>query len=129
MWCGDARPGLVDQFLEFPAAQRAEHNARRSQRITRQFRLHFRIHVPGNQEQIRQPVVIQIDDARTPPDVTRLDAQTSPYGYVLEISFTFVAIKDVGVVGEMRLENVQIAVEIVIADADPHPGLLHAIFI
>src|SRR5207249_10647892 len=108
---------------------RTEHNTRRAQRITRQLRLHFRIYVSGDQEQIRQPVVIQIDDARTPPDVTRLDAQASPYGYVLEISFTFVAIKDVGVVGEMRLENVQIAVEMVIADADPHPGLLHAIFI
>ena len=37
-------------------------------------------------------------------------------------------VKPVGVIGEMRLENVEMAVEIIIADPNAHTRLFHSIF-
>ena len=45
-----------------------------------------------------------------------------------KLPFAVVAVEDVGVVGEMRLEDVQVAVEIVIADAYAHAGLFQSVF-
>ena len=42
--------------------------------------------------------------------------------------FAIVAIEHVRVVGEVRLEDVEVAVEIVVADADAHAGLFDAVF-
>ena len=44
-----------------------------------------------------------------------------------KIALAVVAIQHVGVVGEMRLEDVEVAVEIVVADGDAHAGLLHPV--
>ena len=41
-----------------------------------------------------------------------------------KFAFAVVAIEAVGVFGEMRLEKIDVAVEIVVADADAHAGLL-----
>ena len=47
--------------------------------------------------------------------------------HFIEIALPVVAIKAAGVFGEMRLEQIKMAVEVVVADAHAHAGLLHAI--
>ena len=73
-------------------------------------------------------VVVEIDNARSPADVARLDADAGADGDVVEVALAVVPVEDVRVVGEMRLEDVEVAVEVVVADADAHARLLHAIF-
>ena len=46
---------------------------------------------------------------------------------VVEVPLSVVAVEDVRVVGEVGLEDVDVAVEIVVADAQAHARLFHAV--
>ncbi len=112
----DAAARFLDQLLEAAVAQIAKHQPRRSERIGGQRSLHFRVHAAGHEEQVGKPVVVQIDDARAPADEPRLHADARADREIVEVALAVVAVQDVGVVGEMRLEDIEVAVEIVIAD-------------
>src|SRR5439155_14848094 len=99
----------------------------RPERIRWQRPLHCRIHAAGHNEHVRQTVVVQIDDARSPADESRLYADASANGEIIEVAFAIVAVQDVGVGGEMGFENIQVAVEIVVTNGDTHARLLHAV--
>ena len=64
----DATASFLDQFLEAAVAQIAKHESRRLERIRGQRSFHFRIDAAGDEEQVRKPIVVQIDDARSPAD-------------------------------------------------------------
>ena len=70
----DATASFLDQFLEAAVAQIAKHESRRSERIRGQRPFHFRVHAAGDEEQVRKPIVVQIDDARSPSDKPRFHA-------------------------------------------------------
>src|ERR1700722_4492867 len=80
-----------------------------------------------NHEEIWKTVVVEVNDACSPAHVTSFNAQARGPGSVLEIRFPVVVIKDVGIVREVRLEYVEMSVEGIIADADAHTRLFHAI--
>src|SRR6185369_7787832 len=82
----------------------------------------------AHEKNIRQSVVVQIHDTGAPAYVAGLYADTGSASYVFEVGFAIVAIQTVRVFAEMRLEQIDVAVEIVIADADSHPGLFLAVF-
>ena len=63
----------------------------------------------------------------SPANVTRLDGHLGLAGDVVEIAFAVVVIEHVGVVGEVRFEEIEVTVEVVVADADAHAGLLFAV--
>ena len=121
-------PRFVDQLLESAVAKIAEHQARRAKRIRREGALHFRIDTAGHDEQVGQAVVVEIDHARAPADIARLDANAGADRHVVEVALAVVAIEHIRIVGKMGLEDVEIAVEVVVADADAHAGLLQAVF-
>ena len=52
-----------------------------------------------------------------------------PDRHIVEVAFAVVPIEHVRVVREVRLDDVEIAVEIEVADAEAHAGLLHAVFV
>src|SRR5258708_36670141 len=81
-----------------------------------------------NDEQVGEAIVIEIDDARAPADPASFNAQVRGPSSVLEICFTVVVIEDVSVIGEVGLEQIEVAIKIVIADSDAHARLLHAAF-
>ena len=47
--------------------------------------------------------------------------------HLIEISLAVVAVEPAGISDEMGLEQVQMPIEVVVANADAHAGLLHAI--
>ena len=122
-----ARACLVDQFLEAPVPEIAEDHVGSLVRIVRQLGLDFRVNAPGNVRQVRHAVVVEIGDRRAPADEPSFDAQSGLDRLVVEHSRAVIAIENVGVVGEVRLEQVQIAVEIVIANSDSHARLLESV--
>src|SRR5437879_2343171 len=64
-----------------------------------------------------------------PPHVSRLHAQPARHGCIVEITLAVVAVQDAGVVREVRLEQVEAAVEIVVADPHTHARLHIAILV
>ena len=68
-------------------------------------------------------VVIEIDDARAPADEARLNSDARRARHILKIRLPIVAIQSVGIFGKVRLEKIDVPIQIVIADADAHPRL------
>ena len=96
--------------------------------ILRQRPLDLRIHVPGDIEEILQAVVIQVRQACAPFHVAVLDRQPRGGGHVLEQAFAEVAIQGGNVVGEVRLEQIEQAIAVVVADRHAHARLRVAVF-
>src|ERR1039457_1009977 len=66
----------------------------------------------------------------TPPtDEGRLHGKTCADGGVFETALAVIPVQNVSVVGEVRLEDIQVAVQVIIADSHAHAGLLHAILV
>src|SRR5438552_703315 len=128
MRCGDSWAGLIDQLLELPVTKVAKDHARRTKWIRREQTFHFRIDAAGHKKKVRIAVIVQIDDPCPPSDEACLDAQSAAYGQVFKGGLAVVAIEDMGVVGEVSLEDIQVAIQIEVADAETHAGLLGAIF-
>ena len=120
-------PASCPQFFKRAVAQVAEDRARGFVGILRQLALHFRVNVACNHEQIGIAIVIQIDDAGAPADVTGIDCEARRSGEVVEVSLAVIVIKAVGVLGEVGFEQIEMTVEIIVANADAHSGLLHAV--
>src|SRR5450432_449264 len=116
----NAGAAFVDQFLESPAAEIAENQARRLERISGDAALHFGVDASGDHEQVGKSIVVEIDDARSPPNVPGLDAEPRADSHVVEVTLPVVQIEHTRIVGEMRLEKVQAAVQVIVADADAH---------
>ena len=125
----DCRPGLRSDPLQPPLTEVAEHHIGGLEGVLRQLRFNLRVDVPGCVEDVRPAVVVKVHDARAPADVADFDRQAGLHGAVLEAPGAIVDIEDVGVVGEVRLEDVQIAAQAEIRHANTHPGLLLAVFV
>ena len=82
----------------------------------------------GHPEQVRQAVVVQVDDAVAPADIPRLDAQSRAQRDVVEEA-ACVPVQGHGVFREMCLKHVEPAVEVEIANGDTHASLFVAVLI
>ena len=123
------RPGrLPDEFFKNAFAQIPKQSARGFIGILRQGSFHLRVNMAGNHEEVWKTIVVQINDACSPTDVSGFDPNARGSRNVIEITLPIVVVKDVGVVQKMRFEKVKMSVQIVIADPDSHARLLHAIF-
>ena len=78
--------------------------------------LQFRIDAAGHPENIRVAVVVEVRDADAPADVARLDAEPGREGDVAEIALAVVDVQRRRVVGEVGLEDIEIAVQLEVAD-------------
>src|SRR5947208_3547161 len=69
-------------------------------------------------------VVVVIDECAAPGDVLVVDSDSRGKGHVAEGAVPIVVIKIAGVVREIRLENIEPAVTIVVRNTNPHACLL-----
>ena len=77
---------------------------------------------------VRQAVVVEIDHPGAPADIAGLDADPGLDRHVVEEALAVAAIEAAGVVREVRLEQIDAAVEVVVvAGGDAHARLLQAV--
>ena len=65
-------------------------------------------------------VVVEVDEAGSPADEATVDGESCLVGDVVEVALAVIAIESRGLVVEMRAHDVEVAVEVVVADADAH---------
>src|ERR1700687_3760520 len=98
------RTSLLDEFLERTLAQVPINGARCFIGVLWQCSFNLGINMAGNHKEVRKTVVVEIDDACSPAHVTSFNSKARGPGSVLEICFSVVVVKDVGVVRKVRLE-------------------------
>src|SRR5260370_23927569 len=98
------------------------------ERVGGELTLHLGVGATGRDEQVGKTIVVQVDYSRAPAHISGFNSQTRADGDIVEVSFSIVAVKDIGVIGEVGLEHVQVPVEIVVANSNPHAGLLQTVF-
>src|ERR1700722_4241037 len=74
-------------------------------------------------------VVIKVHDTGTPTNIVSFNSEMRGVRNVVKIALAVVVIENVGIVGEIRFEKVEMAVKIVVAHADAHASLLHSVLV
>ena len=87
------------------------------------------IDVPIHQQQIRPPIVIEVEKHRSPSQIFGVEAKPSRGSHIVECSIAVVAIEGRSIVGKVRLENVKAPITVVVADRRSHARLLAPVFI
>ena len=95
--------------------------------VLRQFSLNLRVNVTCDHEQVRTTIVIEIDYSGAPADIACLHSNARSAGNIVESSLTIVVVENVGVIREVRLEKVQMSVEVIVANRNPHPRLFFSV--
>src|SRR5207244_5536479 len=85
------------------------------------------IHTAGCDEQIWKAVIVQIHNSRAPADVSGFNSQASANGHIVKIALAVIAVKNISIVGEIGLEDIQVAVQVIVANPNSHACLLHAV--
>src|SRR5690242_17896360 len=129
MSCRNPRSRFIDQFFEPAVAEISKYQPRGAERILRNCLLDLRIYAPGDHKNIGKPVVIEINDPRSPRHKSRFDSDARANCAVLEKTFAIVLVQNAGIVRQMGLEDIEMPVEIIIADSNAHAGLLVAVFV
>ena len=124
---GHAGTGLVQQFLEPAAAQVAEDHEGSFVRHLRTVALHFGIDHSGGDEKVGQAVVVQVHDAGAPAHEARFHAQAGAARNVLKEALAIVAIEHGQFVAEVGFDNIEVAIGVEVADAQPHARLHFAV--
>src|ERR1017187_5092994 len=122
MRCRNARAGVGNLF-KAAIAQVPEENSRGPVRILWKFLFDLRIHTSGYKEDVRQAIVIEVDDASAPTGEENFDAEFCLQSLIVEIAGAIVLVQHLCIFGKVGLENIQMAVQIVVADTDSHPRL------
>src|SRR5207248_1074995 len=106
-----------------------KYDAGSRERVLRKLGCDFGINIPGHKKQIGSAIVVQIHDASAPADESRLHSEAGNVRHVFEVTLPVIPVQDIGVVGEMGLENVKSAIEVVIANSHTHAGLLFTVLV
>ena len=91
------------------------------------FRFYFWIHRAGNDCKIGPAIIVEIGKARPPAGISRLDAKSRCDRDVGKIRGSVVMKQSIRVARKMRFEDIQVAIQVVIANSYPHSCLFHTI--
>src|SRR5712671_7102068 len=91
--------------------------------------VNLRIDVPVDQQKIRPSVIIEIEKHGAPAKILRVQAESGPISDIVKGAVAVVAIQRCGVVGKICLEDIELAVSIVIGHRGAHAGLRAPVFI
>src|SRR5580692_8595865 len=88
----------------------------------------FWVDMPVDLQNVGPAIVIIIDKSAAPGDVLVIDSDAGGEGYVVESAVSVVAVEVAGIVGEIRLEDIEPAIAVVVGNGHAHPCLLVAVF-
>src|SRR5205823_1674104 len=87
------------------------------------------INVTVGNDQIFPSVIIEVEKCRPPSQIFCVHRETRADGIVLEVICALVFVHGVGVVGEVRLENVEQTIAVEIRGSGAHTSLFASIFV
>src|SRR5439155_1759819 len=124
---GNSGASVIGNIFEAPVAQIfVEQLALRITRFSLEL-LDFGINVTVANEDVGPAVIVHVKKTAAPAEILRVLAETALIGGVLEIRAAEIVVKRRRVAGEIRFDQVEIAVEIVIGGRDAHAGLRLAV--
>src|ERR1017187_3552412 len=126
MRSGDAWTCGFD-LLKRSVSQISKENPRRLVGDLRKNLFHLGIYAAGYEEDVRPPIVVQIEDAVSPTGKAGLDAESCSVSDIVEVTLTVISIQDVVVIGKVGFENVEMPVCVVIPNPISHAGLFGSI--
>src|ERR1017187_9361815 len=88
----DPRTGIGNLF-KGAIAQVSEENPRRAIRILGEFLFDLRVHAAGYKKDVRQAIVIEVDDAGAPTGEANLDAEFCLQRLIVEIAGAIVLVQ------------------------------------
>src|SRR5262249_37905876 len=122
-----AGTGLPDQFFESAVAEIPEDHPWSLVGHCGKLLFDLRLDFTGDPEDIRGTAVIKMGNADAQTDEPRLDTEAAPYGHVSKIALAGVGVDRGSIIPEMRLDDVEMAVQVKIAGGDSHARLFHAV--
>src|SRR5207253_8848752 len=125
-WSLDSRAALQRNIFKFSVAIAIEQLALRVAGFGGQL-LDLGIDVAVADQNVGPAVVIHVKKSAAPTQIARIQSQAAFKGAVFKISIAPVAIQRMSVAGEIGLEDVEVAVAVVIGGGDSHAGLRLAV--
>src|ERR1700716_1360489 len=89
--------------------------------------LYFRIDMPIANQNVRPPIIIHIEESATPAQKLRVTPEPSGERRILERSAADVVVERRRIPSEIRFDDIEVSVKIVIGGRDAHSGLRLAI--
>src|SRR5207247_804776 len=120
---GNSGASVIGNIFEAPVAQIfVEQLALRITRFSLEL-LDFGINVTVANEDVGPAVIVHVKKTAAPAEILRVLAETALIGGVLEIRAAEIVVKRWRVAGELRFDEVEIAVEIVVGGRADRAGL------
>src|ERR1022692_4864425 len=122
----DARTGIGDLF-KGAVPEIPKENARALIRILREFFFDLRVHASRYKKDVWPAIVIEIKDPCSPTSEANFNAEFRLQSQVVKIAGAIVLVQHFCVFGKVGLENIQMAVQIVVSDTNSHPRLFRSV--
>src|SRR5690349_19937922 len=103
--------------------QIAEDDSLAPQRIFGKSFFKFSVDVARHNKEVRQSIIIKVHDPSAPAHKSILDTQTRSARGVFKSSLTEIVIEVGRVIHEVRLQNIEAPVEIIVANGSSHASL------
>ena len=123
----DRRTCLIKQFLKMPVPQVTVKQQRALVGRIRKPGFEFGINVTGGDRNILPSIVVEVLKSGTPADKSIVDCQAGRARSVFKDGFAHISIEHGKIPGEVCLENIQVAIAVIVADGYPHACLFLAI--
>src|SRR6266576_5734248 len=89
--------------------------------------LEFSVDVARHNEEVRQPIVVEIHDSCAPAHKSIFDTEARPASGVFKSSLTEVVVKIGGVIHEIRFQDVEAPIEIIVTNGSSHASRFLAV--
>src|SRR5437016_8656172 len=127
MRVGNRWSGFLQKFLKTAIPEIAEEKPLAPEGVFGEVFLEFSVDVARHNEEVRQPIVIKIHDPRAPAHKSILDTETRPAGGVFKNSLTEIVVEIGGVIHEIRFQDIETPIEIIITNGGSHASLFLAV--
>src|SRR5438132_10593699 len=119
MTCGDVRARLISKLGEGSVALITENQTWVARRILGIHSLKLGSNSARDNENVWVPVIVQVNQPCAPTAETAFGAEPRPQRNIFKFGLATVVIEARSLIHKMRFEQIDMAIEIVVADADP----------
>ena len=113
-------PAMDEISSNLPSAEVAEEQARHRHWNIRKLAFHFWINAACDHQDIRVTVIVEIAETSSPADVLSFYTESRANRDIHKVTFTLVVIKPRHVSLKVSLYDVQLPIQVVVADPDTH---------